>query len=197
MRTLKYFWLGWILVTTVGYALGFFADQILYSVTTRALARVAAGNVSVLLYGLVLGAISGTLQAIFLRSRIDRVPRFVFASMLGGAIGIFLGATAGEAASNLIGLRLDVYVAGAIINILFGAYSGAGIGIAQWLVLREKIPNAGVWVPANIVGLVLGFSIPLGILEKFNLPQLELLFGGMAGLLLGLTQWLWARKAFK
>jgi hypothetical protein len=32
------------------------------------------------------------------------------------------------------------------------------IGVAQWLVLRRHLPRAALWVPANIVGWILGLA---------------------------------------
>ena len=114
--------------------------------------------------------------------------------MAGGAVGFIVGAAASETASNAIGLRFDVYLAGAIIQIVFGAFSGAGIGLAQWLLIRRRVANAGTWVPANVLGLMLGFSIPIGIMQLVSLPALGVWFGMVGGLMLGLMQWLWARR---
>ncbi len=84
---------------------------------------------------------------------------------------------------------------------------GAGIGVAQWLLIRGATHNAGVWVTASVVGLTLGSTIPgsagsarLGILAvTLGLHTgLQLVMGvwlgAGTGLLLSLTQWLWARR---
>ena len=105
-----------------------------------------------------------------------------------------LGSAASEIASNEIALHLDVYVTGAIIQIVFGALAGAGIGVAQWLLIRHRVVGAGTWVAANVVGLTFGFSVPVGVMQLVSLPLLGVVFGVIGGLLLGLTQWLWARR---
>ena len=196
---LKSFWPWWILLTTLGYAVGLGLDEALYSVTGTALSGVAAGLGNIALYGAVVGGVSGTLQALLLRGRIERSHLWALASMAGGAIGFILGAAAGEAASNAIGLRLAVYTTGAIITAgaivegLFGALWGAGTGVAQWLLIRGRIHNAAAWVPASIVGLTLGSSMP-GLTQVISLPFLAVWIGAGVGLMLGLTQWLWARR---
>jgi hypothetical protein len=220
---LKGFWPWWILLTTLGYAVGLGLDEALYSSTGTALSGIAAGVGNVALYGAVTGGVSGTLQALLLRRWIERSHLWALASMAGGAIGFILGTAAGEAASNAIGLHLNVYTtgaiitAGAIIEFLYGAFCGAGIGVAQWLLIRRRIHNAGVWVPASILGLMFGSTIPgalwlvlrapvrgilgstlgssiPGIMQVISLPFWGVWLGAGAGLLLGLTQWLWARR---
>lgn len=188
------FWILWIGLTTAGYAIGMGLDSVLYSGTGTALSGMAAGVASTALYGAVVGGLSGGLQALLLRGRLEQAYGWVPVSAAGGAAGFVLGASAAEIASNAIALRLDVYLAGAIIQIVFGAFSGAGIGLAQWLLIRRQVAHTGTWVPANIVGLTLGFSIPVGIMQLVDLPFLGVWFGAAGGLLLGLTQWLWARR---
>jgi hypothetical protein len=211
------FWPWWILLTTLGYAVGLGLDEALYNSTGTALSGVVAGVGNVALYGAVAGGVSGILQALLLRRRIEHSHLWAPASMAGGAIGFILGTEAGEAASNALGLRLDVYTEGAIIQVSFGAFCGAGIGVAQWLLIRGETHNAGMWVPASIVGLTLGSTIPgalwlalrapvrnilaltlgssiPGVMQVVNLPFLGVWLGAGTGLLLGLTQWLWARR---
>lgn len=188
------FWPSWVLFTTAGYAIGMGLESVLYGGPGTVLGGVAAGAAGTAVYGAVVGGVSGTLQALLLRRRLERAREWVLVSAAGGAAGFVLGAAAGEIASNAIGLRLNVYLAGAIIQIVFGACSGVGIGLAQWLLIRRRVANTGTWVPANIVGLVFGFSIPVGVMQLIDLPVLGIWFGFAGGLLLGLTQWLWARR---
>jgi hypothetical protein len=41
---------------------------------------------------------------------------------------------------------------GILVFFLVGAIAGAVIGLPQWLVLRRKVPKAGLWLAASIVG---------------------------------------------
>jgi len=188
------FWLGWVVLTTVGYAGGMGLDAVLYGTTGAALSGVAAGVASTALYGAVAGVLSGGLQMVLLRRRLARSHEWALASAAGGAPGFVLGAAVAEIASNAIALHLDVYIAGAIIQIVFGALTGLGIGLGQWLLVRRRVANAKAWVPASMLGLTLGFSIPIGVMQLVDLPLLPLIYGAMGGLLLGVTQWLWVRR---
>ena len=190
----RIFWPLWVVLTTVGYAIGLGLDSILYPGVSGVLAGVAAGVPSVALFGAIVGGVSGSLQTVLLRRRLARASQWIATSAAGGAVGFVLGSAVSEIASNEIALRLDVYITGAIIQIVFGALSGAGIGIAQWLLIRHRVAGAGTWVAANVVGLTFGFSIPVGVMQLINLPLLGIVFGVIGGLLLGLTQWLWARR---
>jgi hypothetical protein len=78
---------------------------------------------------------------------------------------------------------------------VFGAFCGAAIGLAQWLLIRGSARNAGMWIFATTLGLVFGFSIPVGLMQLVTLTFLSVWFGAVGGLLLGLTQWLWAAGA--
>jgi hypothetical protein len=188
------FWPSWVGVTIVGYAGGMALDAALYRATGTALSGAATGVASTALYGAVTGGLSGGLQALLLHRRLERSYEWALAGAAGGAYGFALGAAVAEIASNVIALRLDVYLAGAIIQLLFGALTGLGIGFAQWLLVRRRVANAGGWVPASVLGLTLGFSIPIGIMQLVDLPLLPVIFGVTGGLLLGLMQWLWGRR---
>lgn len=40
-----------------------------------------------------------------------------------------------------------------------GAVGGAVLSFAQWLVLREKVRGAGIWIPANMIAWLLGMPV--------------------------------------
>lgn len=188
------FWLWWIGATTLGYTAGMGLAELLYRNTSTTLSGLAAGVGYVALAGALVGGLSGTLQALLLRGRIARPYLWALVSLAGGVAGFILGAAAGEAFSNAIGLRLDVYIAGALIQVIFGAVSGVAIGLAQGLLIGGSPRNIGLWVFATTLGLIFGFSIPLGLMQLISLTFLSVWFGVVGGLLLGLTQWLWARR---
>jgi len=128
-----------------------------------------------------------------------------------------LGTVAAEAASNSLSFHMPSSAIEVINQILYGALCGASIGVAQRLLIRGGTGIAGAWVPANIVGLMIGCIIPPllwvilrtpfryllgstigsiipGAIEVTNLPFLAVWLGASIGLLLGVTQWLWARR---
>lgn len=44
-----------------------------------------------------------------------------------------------------------------LVFFLAGPIAGAVIGLPQWLVLRRKVPKAGLWLAASIVGWACAF----------------------------------------
>jgi hypothetical protein len=52
---------------------------------------------------------------------------------------------------------------------------GLGIGLAQWLLLRQRLSQAGWWIGANVVGWGLSALITDNTVEQFQLFALGLL----------------------
>ncbi len=91
------------------------------------------------------GALIGLAQWQMLRSHLPNAYRWLIASVLGwsvltlfhiGALGWMAPAT-----PNLL-LR-------GLLGVIYGAYVGAGLGMAQWLAIRRQVPRAWRWVPFN------------------------------------------------
>ena len=81
---------------------------------------------------------------------------WVFLSAMGWYIGLFVGFVAGYAPIELIGhTPLGEGLAVCVTLILIGAV----VGIAQWVVLRERVPGAGRWVWASIAGLAVAGGV--------------------------------------
>jgi len=119
-------WLKWILVSTLGWALGL-ALRVEFAV----------------------GAAVGVLQWLVLRPLVRRDGWWIPASAIGWA---------GSAALVTFLLRPEnPFVAPAII--------GAGIGVAQWLVLRWQVQRAWWWIVLSTLGWAVGlmgvFGAPL------------------------------------
>jgi hypothetical protein len=210
---LKTFGPAWVVLTSLGYAVGLGLAEALYRLLGTTLSGVAAGVGNVALYGGIVAGVIGSLQALWLRRRIERPYLWAVLSVAGGALGFALGTVAGEWAGNAIGLHFGIYLAGLLIEGLFGAFFGAGLGVAQWLLIRRQIRNASAWVPGSILGLTLGSILPgliwlsvgtplrallgssaPGLIPLTQLPFLGIWLGAGAGLALGLTQVTWARR---
>ena len=76
-----------------------------------------------------------------------------------------------------------------------------GLGIAQWLVLRRHVPQAGWWVLASAAGWLGGFALlylfPKGVPgQATNYEAIALLFALALGASLGVMQWLVLRRHF-
>jgi len=116
-------WLKWILVTTLGWAVG-----------------LALG------IEFVIGAAVGILQWIVLRPLVREDGWWIPASAAGWA---------GGAALVTLVLRPQSPVLGPVVI-------GAGIGVAQWLVLRWQVYRAWWWILLSTLGWTLGMLGLLG-----------------------------------
>lgn len=64
------------------------------------------------------------------------------------------------------------------------------MGITQWLVLRPLFPQAGWWIPLSAGGWMLAWGISMAI----PVPLAPFIIAGLAGLLMGSSQWLILRR---
>ena len=102
---------------------------------------------------------------------------WVFLSAIGWYIGFVMGFLAGFAPIELIGhTPLGEGLAACVSGILIGAV----VGIFQWVILRERVPGAGRWVWASIVGLAVAGGVvgPLLLVGGGNAD-----FGSLAAVL--------------
>lgn len=68
-------------------------------------------------------------------------------------------------------LGLEPRVAGLSLIPVRLATAGAGLGLAQWLVLRRRIEHVGRWPVATTVGAVLSAPLLIVIALAFQLPE--------------------------
>jgi hypothetical protein len=68
-----------------------------------------------------------------------------------------LATTVGGAVGGVAALVVE----DAMIFAMLFAVSGASVGIAQWLVLRRQVAQAGLWVLASTVGGAVGGAVAL------------------------------------
>lgn len=178
----------------VGWALGPTLEGLhgLLSVLLVALLAVLMG---VVLEGLLVGAA----QAAVLRRRIPelRARVWIRATMVGAGLAWF----AGMIPSSIMALNpqptggmasgpppLVQYA----LAIGLGAVAGPILGLAQWTVLRHRVPGSGMWLVAN--GLAWALAMPLIFLGMDRVPwsgspvpMIAALFAvcGLAGLVAG------------
>ena len=76
-----------------------------------------------------------------------------------------------------------------------GLLAGVAIGVAQWLALRDRLPDATWWIPAtaiaHAIGLVAGSAL---VAYQTGMAQLALQ-GAVTGLALGIAQGLVLRRS--
>lgn len=107
-----------------------------------------------------------------------------------------------EGAQPLVGLVVGTLQSLATLAVV-GAVLGTILGLAQWLVLRGRIPHSNSWIPATAIGSAIGWSI--GLMATFvfigeSTTSLESsllrssVLGGAIGVALGLAQWVVLRR---
>jgi hypothetical protein len=115
--------------------------------------------------------------------------------------------TLGAFLAIIIGLALLIFGVGEAINdappavfgIAIGVIFGSGLGIVQWLVIRKKIANLGLWVPITIAVWVIfwlmNFAGLLGEGQGVMGKWIEGIgHGALLGALTGAGQWLVLRS---
>lgn len=132
------FWLGWALAF-VGFPLGGVAAAALVGPITTPLSGALGGAAT--------GAVLGAVQWLALRRRLPLSPWWVAATALGMGIGLALSIA-------LLGTDTD----GAALP-LRGLITGAGIGFAQFVLLRSVNSRAPIWALIVALGWALGWLI--------------------------------------
>ncbi len=150
--------LWWVLATAVGWAGGWavitWASHLYWGIGVGI-------DVAFVAY-VVLGTTVGIMQWLVLRRRVPRSGLWILAC----AVSI----TTGSYVSQVMWMY-DI--------IVFGAVFGVLVGITQWSVMRRWVHRAGWWVPASVIGWVLGwFATSAGDFAAF-------LIGGIAGIITG------------
>ena len=130
------FGLLWVVANVVGWIVGF------------ALCEALKAFVSTLFVdGLVIGTGIGLAQWLVLRRRLPRVGWWVVLSIIGFGVGIGVG----EA--------LVASVSSPLRDVLDGALIGVSVGVAQWLLLRLRVSGSELWLPANVFGWAIGWTL--------------------------------------
>jgi hypothetical protein len=71
---------------------------------------------------------------------------------------------------------------------LGGAVTGAAIGVAQWLVLRRRLPLSALWVPATAASMAVGLTLGQVVLGDETTAIPMLLRGLLTGAVIGTAQ---------
>lgn len=159
----------WVLITTLttitATAVAF---PVLWSVAERLfglLGEGAAAAVAGILFGALVGLGLGGGQSVALIGRDISTARLLLYSALGGglALGLGLGIVAG--------LLSPPGVSDTQSALLFGSALGLGIGTGQWLAMRGRVANAGIWIVITLVAWVAAalVAFPLGGEERYSM----------------------------
>lgn len=169
------FWLQWVLASILGFAVG------------AAMANAVADWSLTSLFG----AGGGFMQWLILRRQIAGAGWWVVASTLGFAIAPIAAIAGVMAVSQVMSLDGNSMAA----PILLGVLSGVMSAIFPWLILRRQFAQAGWWIPAHLLGSLLGG--PLGIVTfhalsaigyyDFSWAGAGAMFGAGLGAVTGIT----------
>lgn len=120
----------------------------------------------IIVFSAISNAIGGVFQWFVLKNWIANAKYWVLATSLSYPLALIL-------VNNLPSIQ----------NVGYDVIIGLIVGIAQYLVLRRKLPGAGLWILAN------AFSVPFG---HFVINQLSSLLGKIglySGIFYDLSQW--------
>lgn len=159
----------WVVANVVGWIVGFFICE-----AFQALFRGLSSD------GLILGTSLGIAQALVMRPRLGRGGWWVLSSIGGFWLGKLVGDMLSAGTPGIAGFLLD------------GAVIGAGVGIAQSLVLRGRLPQFGFWIPANIVGWAVAWIVIRSVDDSEPITTLWIYAVGsvgaaIAGIVTGVT----------
>lgn len=152
-RPAWYFYPGWMGVSILAFTLSFLAYFPVISLITRwvggtiyvnGVRHITEDYLFIYFFFPALCLISGILQYGLLRLYVPRMGGWVLAT-LAGCLLVFVTMT----------LLIRVFGV-AFLNLWNGALAfatiGGLIGLSQWVFLRRRIPKAGWWILANILG---------------------------------------------
>lgn len=162
--------LGWVVVTLVAFPLaGYFGWFVGGHVD---------GVAPALIGGALTGAGIGFVQWIFLRRDLNMGPVWILATSAALAVGLSIGAA-------FVGYETTTSQLA-----IMGAFSGAAVGIAQGILLRNKFSLWLVWMiampPMFALGWVVTEAIGIDVANQFTVfgASGSVVFGILSGLLL-------------
>lgn len=147
-----FFYPIWVILTTLCVPIAFFIDlAIIMPVITRfvgdiiyvdGVRRITEDYLGMQVFVPTAGLLMGLLQYGLLRRYLPRMGWWVLATIGGWLLGLLLLLTPGWL--NWTDASIDIDLAFIVI--------GLSIGVGQWMALRRRLPRAGWWIGANVVG---------------------------------------------
>lgn len=185
-------WIAWIPATIVAYSVGVGVSTWLVGLSARSLSGMFGGILFVLLYGGVIGLGVSVIQLVVIPREATSWRTWIGATVIGGALGFAAASVVGEILANLIDPSVNLVLGEGVIQGTSGAIVGAGIGSAQWLVLRPVMSEGRLWIPMTALGGALGYGIAVALLELIDVVPLRAAlvpsFGGILGAFIGVAQ---------
>jgi hypothetical protein len=146
----RYFYIAWILWTTFCIPIAYFIIMVLMliialvigdTIRVNGVEHITEDYLSIYFLAPVMGLVTGAVQYGLLRRILPRMGGWVLATAGGWLLGMFLVAAF---------MQLHWMVI-AQMDLTF-LLMGLSIGLAQWPVLRRRLPGAGWWPLASLLG---------------------------------------------
>jgi hypothetical protein len=185
--------LWWIVTCTVAAAVGIAVARPAAELVREPLSQIWNGLPTVALFGAVFGGFLGLRQALVKRWQSSPHPAWwVLASLVSGAVGYVLGVTLATAVTEPIRGKVLVYLSEVLAYLVLGAVLGLLFGGVEWGFGRASGHRVVGWIARSMTGWALGFVVAAGVgLLITSLPSVtvrDLLFGGLTGLIVGITE---------
>lgn len=157
LRSRVILWIQWVLVSILGWGIGlipaYTVDTILIKTVSNDFRElISFYDFRDFIGFIVIGFSLGVAQWLILRQYFQQSASWILATCIGIATGwnSILVDAAVEIAS-MSGLYWHHY-ANVTFYFILGIISGTLLGIAQWIVLRQKFQQAKLWIFANALG---------------------------------------------
>jgi hypothetical protein len=180
------FYLSWIVLTSVSLPIAYLLCILILKLITNSVGDFIYVNGVrhitedyLLMYVLVpiVSVLMGAFQYGLLRQYLPRMRGWILATMAGWFLGIFL----------IVFLRWLGWTAPMNTLDLTLLLMGLAIGLTQWLLLRNRLPQAGWWIAANVLGWgLLGWLTPGNSLDQYGVFSLGFLPACATALILAL-----------
>ena len=143
----KKLWLNWIIITTMGESIG---GILTWQITSGGLESFY------FLQGGIWWGFIGFSQWLFLRRKIKPITWWVLITTISGSLSFAVS-------SFLFSSWYDSFIPLVITEFCYGFVEGLTVGVAQWLILRQKLNHANLWIVSNVIAwtiaMVLGWAI--------------------------------------
>lgn len=164
----------WVLLTTLSIPAAFLIDLLLLRIVTawigdyiyvNGVQHITEDYLAMYFLLPTMGLLTGAVQYAMLRRYLPRMGWWVAATLGGWLLGTLLA---------VLFTRLPWMDAFNLAPLLL--LMGAAIGFTQWLVLRRRLPAAGWWIAASLLGWgVLALLTPGSSFDQFTLVLIGLI----------------------
>ena len=98
--------------------------------------------------------------------------------------------------AGYLGWGVAGHVDGVMPALIGGALTGAGIGFAQWLMLRRSLGVGLEWIVATSAGLAVGLAIGASVVDYETTTSQLAIMGAIQGAFVGIAQGMVLRNKF-